>query len=83
MGPIRTNFFICRKHKIVFPKLLGKQVVEWYHNALCHPGETCTELSIAQHFYWKNLHKIVIPISLEKQVVIWYQNSLCTELSIY
>ena len=38
-------------------KLLEKQVVEWYHNALCYPGETCTELSIAQHFYWKNLRK--------------------------
>ena len=48
---------ICRKHKIVIPKLLEKQVVEWYHNALCHPGETCTELSIAQHFHWKNLSK--------------------------
>ena len=40
-------------------KLLEKQVVEWYHNALCHPGETCTELSIAQHFYWTKLRKIV------------------------
>ena len=48
-----------RKHEIMIPKLLEKQVVEWYHNALCHPGETRTELSIAQHFYWKNLHKTV------------------------
>ena len=34
-------------------------MVQWYHNALCHPGETCTELSIAQHFYPKNLRKII------------------------
>ena len=46
-------------HKIVIPKLLEKQVVEWYHNALCHLGETCTELSIAQHIYWKILRKTV------------------------
>ena len=44
---------------VVIPKQLEKQVVEWYHNALCHPGETRTELSISQHFYWKNLRKTV------------------------
>ena len=43
----------------MIPKLLEKQVVEWHHNVLCYPGETCTELSIAQHFYWKNLRKTV------------------------
>ena len=43
----------------MIPKQLEKQVVEWYHNALCHPGETRTELSISQHFYWKNLRKTV------------------------
>ena len=48
---------ICRKHKIVISKVLEKQVVEWYHNALYHPGETYAELSMAQHFYWKNLCK--------------------------
>ena len=43
----------------MIPKQLEKQVVEWYHNALCHPRDTCTELgSISQHFYWKNLLKI-------------------------
>ena len=45
------------KHKIVIPKLIEKYVVEWYHNALCHPGETHTELSIVQHFCWKHLRK--------------------------
>ena len=50
---------ICEKQKIVVLKLLEKQVVEWYHNDLCRPGETRTELSIAQHFYWKNLRKTV------------------------
>ena len=33
--------------------------MEWYHNALCYPGETLTELSIARDFYWKNLCKTI------------------------
>ena len=48
-GADKKYSLICGKHKIVIPKLLEKQVVEWYHNALCHPGKTCTELSIAQY----------------------------------
>ena len=28
-------------------------------NLLCHPGETRTELTIGQHFYWKGLQKSV------------------------
>ena len=26
-------------------------------SAVYHPGETCTELSIAQYYYWRNLRK--------------------------
>ena len=31
----------------------------WYHQTLCHPGETRTEQTIRQHFYWKGLRKTV------------------------
>ena len=41
----------------MIPKLLEKQVVQWYQNALYHPEEIRTDLSIAQHFYWKDLRK--------------------------
>ena len=34
-------------------------MVEWYHEMLCHPGEVCTEATIAQHFYWKGLQSTV------------------------
>ena len=34
--------FISKNCKIMIPKLLEKQVVEWYHNTLSHPRETCT-----------------------------------------
>ena len=46
-GTDKKYSLICKEHKIVIPKLLEKQVVEWYHNTLCHSGETHTELSIA------------------------------------
>ena len=39
-GADKKYSLICRNRKIVIPKQLKKQVVEWYHNALCHPGET-------------------------------------------
>ena len=58
-GADKKYSLICRKHKIVIPKQLEKRVVEWYHHTLCHPGETRTELTISQHYYWKNLRKTV------------------------
>ena len=58
-GADKKYSLICRKHKIVIPKQLEKRVGEWYHHTLCHLGETSTELTIAQHFYWKNLRKTV------------------------
>ena len=52
-GADRKYSLIFRNHKIVIPKQLENQVIEWYHNAFCHPGETRTVLSISQHCYWK------------------------------
>ena len=57
MGQIRNILSFSRNHKIVMHNVLQKQVVEWYYNALYHPGETHTELSLAQHFYCKNLRE--------------------------
>jgi len=33
------------------------RTVQWYHQVLCHSGETCTELTIKQHFTWPNMLK--------------------------
>ena len=33
---------ICRRGKTVIPKSIQKILVGWYHNVLCHPGETRT-----------------------------------------
>ena len=43
----------------MIPKQIQKTLVEWYHNLLCHPGETGTILTIGQHFHWKGLQKSV------------------------
>ena len=57
-GDNKKYSLICKNCKIVIPKQLEKKVVERHHNAF-HPGETRTELSISQYFYWKNLCKTV------------------------
>ena len=56
-GADKKYSLICSNRKIMIPKQLGKQVIEWYHITLCHPEETRRELSISQHFYWKKLRK--------------------------
>jgi hypothetical protein len=50
---------IVREDKIIIPTNLQRRVVEWYHEYLCHPGETRTEQTIRQHYTWENLCKTV------------------------
>ena len=38
---------------------MQKRITEWYHLQLCHPGETRTEQSIRQHFWWPKLRQQV------------------------
>ena len=58
-GGGKNRELIVRDDKIVLPLSLQKRCVRWYHEMLCHPGETRTEQTIRQHFYWKNLRKDV------------------------
>ena len=44
----------------MIPKQKPKMLIEWYHNVLCHPSETRTELTFGQHFYWKGVQKSAI-----------------------
>jgi Integrase zinc binding domain len=50
---------LTREAKIVLPTSMQQKAVEWYHQILCHPGETRTELTIGQHFYWKGMPNTV------------------------
>ena len=51
---------ITRDGKIVVPKKLQKDLMEWYHTTCMHAGETRTELTINQHFYWTNMRKHIV-----------------------
>jgi RNase H-like domain found in reverse transcriptase/Integrase zinc binding domain len=54
-GGIIERTLICYNDKIVVPNDLQKQMVQWYHDTLCHPGMTRTEQTIRQHSWWKKL----------------------------
>lgn len=54
-----TRNLICYNGKIVVPSRLQQRVVTWYHNHLCHPGETRTEATIRQNFYWPKMRNHV------------------------
>ena len=60
-GGDKVRKLLCKKNtnKIFIPTLLRTQVVEWYHELLCHPEETQTELTIHQHLTWPGLRKTV------------------------
>ena len=58
-GGDKEHQLICSKGKIVIPKPLQKRLVDWYHEMLCHTGETRTEQTIRQHFAWKGLRTTV------------------------
>ena len=42
-------------NKICLPTALQNKTVDWYHKILCHQGETRTDHTLRQHFYWKGL----------------------------
>jgi hypothetical protein len=35
-----THQLVTREDKIVLPTSMQRKAVEWYHQILCHPGET-------------------------------------------
>ena len=41
-----TYQLVTREDKIVLPTSMQRKAVEWYHQILCHPGETQTDFEI-------------------------------------
>ena len=41
-GGDKDHRLICWNNKICLPAALQKKTVDWYHDMLCHPGETQT-----------------------------------------
>ena len=58
-GGDKHRQLLCRDEKIIVPKQLQAKMVQWYHEILCHPGVTRTEMTINRHFTWKNLKQTV------------------------
>ena len=56
-GGGKERKLIVKDGKIVVPTKLQKRLVQWYHHILCHPGETRTEATIAQHFTWSKMRE--------------------------
>ena len=42
-GGDKNHRLICPNNKICLPTALQNKTVDWYHEMLCHPGETRTE----------------------------------------
>ena len=58
-GGDKNHRLISRNSKICLPVALQNKTVDWYHEMLCHPGETSTEHTLSKHFDWKGLHATV------------------------
>lgn len=58
-GGGKERRLIIKNDKIVVPAELQQRIVSWYHETLCHPGETRTEATISQHFTFKGLRNEV------------------------
>jgi hypothetical protein len=55
----KTYRIVTKESKITLPKALQTKAVKYYHTTLCHPGETRTELTMAQHYTWKGMRNTV------------------------
>ena len=58
-GGDQNHHLICQNNKICLPVALQKKTVDWYHEMLCHPGETRTEHTLRKKFDWKGLRTTV------------------------
>ena len=74
-GGDKNHRLICRNNKICLPAALQTKAVVWYHEMLCHPGETQTEHTLCQHFDWKVLCTTVHDMDMESAI-------LCYELNL-
>ena len=54
-----NTLVLCKKGKLVIPKMLQHKIVAWYHHYLQHPGHTRLEETLKSAMYWPNLRKDV------------------------
>ena len=49
------ELIVNQDDKIVLPENLQGPAVKWYHEYMMHTGETRTELTMAQHYYFRGM----------------------------
>ena len=54
-GGYQNHHLVFQNIKICLPTSIQKKNLYLYNEMLCHPGETLTEHTLRQHFYWKGL----------------------------
>ena len=89
-GAGKTRRLICKDNQICVPSTLQKRMVEWYHNHLCHPGETRTEQqlgSISHGIIYIKQYMIyavnATPANCAKETRTNMENFLRNKLSMY
>ena len=50
---------LLKDDKLVIPKELQMQAVEWYHHYLQHQGTTCLEETLCAAMYWRGMQHSV------------------------
>jgi Integrase zinc binding domain len=59
---------VTKDDKIVIPNLLQRKATKWYHTHLLHPGETCLELTLRQHFTFVGLKPMCVKVCKACQI---------------
>ena len=58
-GGNKNHRLIFQNSNICLHTALQKKNIHWYHEILCHPGETRTDHTPCQYFDWKGLHTTI------------------------
>ena len=56
---IENTEVLCKDGKLVIPKSLQAQVVQWYHHYLQHPGHSRLEETLRSAMYWKSMRTTI------------------------
>ena len=54
---IEGEELLCYNGKIFIPPSLEQPILSWYHDYLTHPGQTRTEATLRQVYYWPDMRK--------------------------
>jgi hypothetical protein len=56
---VENTVILCKDDKLVIPKDLQHQTVEWYRHHLHHPGLTHLKETLCSAMYWKRMQHTI------------------------